>query len=229
MMDAEKWMMSLWRNERLALAIGIAVAAQGVLLVGLAQMSGRAAVQLLVLALVAGWASFELWRQRRLIHHRVDMAIIMVSFGGLGMLIGSWADAGFGTLAGSCCAGHGGGSMLRPIFTWMTGLMLAGAIPPAVLWTRCAEMARHSRRRWWAVHIFGNGGMIWGMILCGRLLGARLGLALGAPAAGAQVAMVAGMVAGMILAELAFLGLAGLVRPEAQAAAIAPGARPGLE
>jgi hypothetical protein len=106
--------------------------------------------------------------------------------------------------------GGGGGTFWPMVFSWMTGLMLLGAIPPGLAFTRCADLARTSRRRWLSTHLIGNALMIAGMIWLGHWIGPILARWTGSAIIGGHVGMLAGMLlgmeAGMFLGE-ALLGL----------------------
>ncbi len=126
-------------------------------------------------------------------------------------------------------AEHGGGNAATPdhhamsasaahsvgpfamVTTWMTGLMLAFAIPAGVLLTRCARLARTGWRRWVSTHLVGNAVMVVGMIVVGHRLGPALGAFTGSNVLGGHIAMLLGMLvgmeAGMFVGE-AVLGLA---------------------
>ena len=88
--------------------------------------------------------------------------------------------------------------------------MLLGGIPPSLAWTRCARLARQNGRRWFATHIAGNLGMIFGMILIARLWGHPLGMMIHSMRAGHHVAMLIGMAGGMLAAQIAAEALLGL-------------------
>jgi predicted permease len=195
-----------WIDRIVAMALGLATYAQGLMLVHLGRLSGKSALQVLLVSAVAGLVVHQAWTYRRLVSHRVDMILVMLAFGGLGMILGWWIDFGFGP-----AVVHGGPKpLLASLFSWMTGLMLVGAVPPAFVLTRCARLARGDRRRWISTHVVGNLAMIACMIAGGRLLGPALTAATGSFAvghhAGMVVGMVLGMFAGMWLGELA-LGL----------------------
>jgi hypothetical protein len=83
------------------------------------------------------------------------------------------------------------------VFSWMTGLMLLGAIPTGLAFTRCAELARTGRRRWISTHLFGNALMIAGMVWLGHWLGPILAEWTGSAVIGGHVGMLAGMLLGM--------------------------------
>lgn len=183
------------REDRVvAVMVGATVFVQGVVLVLMTSPPARALVQLLVVAAALGGAATFAWRVRGHLDHRVDMALIMVSFGGLGMQLGWWLD--------HLLRGPAPGERLYPTvwhaaFSLMTLFMLAASVPASVRWTRCARLARGRRRRWVTTHLVGNAAMIAGMIAGGRLFGGALGALAGSPKVGHHVAMVIGMVVGM--------------------------------
>lgn len=94
-------------------------------------------------------------------------------------------------------ASHGAGVFWPMVFSWMTGLMLVGAIPPGLALTRCAQLARMSRRRWLSTHVVGNVLMIVGMIWLGHWIGPMLAAATGSAVLGGHLGMLAGMLLGM--------------------------------
>ncbi len=181
-------------DQVLAVVVGGTVFAQGVVLALMTSPPARALVQLLVVAAALGGAATFAWRVRGQLDHRVDMALIMASFGGLGMQLGWWLDH----LVRMPVPGQRlYPSVWHAVFSLMTLFMLAASVPASVRWTRCARLARQSRRRWVTTHLVGNAAMIAGMIAGGRLLGAALGALAGSPKVGHHVAMVIGMVVGM--------------------------------
>lgn len=106
--------------------------------------------------------------------------------------------------------GSGGGTFWPMVFSWMTGLMLLGAIPTGLAFTRCAELARTGRRRWISTHLVGNAVMIAGMVWLGHWLGPILANWIGSAVVGGHVGMLAGMLIGMeagMFAGEALLGL----------------------
>lgn len=223
-----------------------AVLAQGLGMVLLGRLGPRNGLETMVVAAAAALLTWQAWRVRLRLNHRLDMLLVMGALGGLGMLAGWWIDLGFqappreagfhqamghgggGGAAGehSCCAaaaaqsGTGtdgaadAGSALRGfvamVGTWMTGLMLLAAIPPGLVLTRCAELAKQGWRRWVSTHIVGNVLMIIGMIWLGHALGPAVARLTGSAVVGGQLAMLGGMLvgmeAGMFLGEAA-LGL----------------------
>jgi hypothetical protein len=195
-----------WIDRAIALAMGLATYGQGLMLVYLGRLSGKAALQVLLVAAAAGLVVHQAWTYRRLVSHRADMILVMLAFGGLGMIVGWWVDFGFGPVV----MHQGPRPLVASLFSWMTALMLVGAVPAASVLTRCARLARGDRRRWFSTHIVGNAAMVACMIAGGRLLGPSLTAATGSFAVGHHTGMVVGMVlgmfAGMWLGELA-LGL----------------------
>ncbi len=91
----------------------------------------------------------------------------------------------------------GGGSFWPMVFSWMTGLMLLGAIPTGLAFTRCAELARTNIRRWISTHVFGNALMIAGMVWIGHWMGPMLADWTGSAVLGGHIGMLAGMLLGM--------------------------------
>ncbi len=194
--------------------LAAATLAQGVVLVVMARSPVRAALQLVVVAAALALLVQQAWVVRKRLNHRVDMLIVMTAFGGLGMLLGWWVDlAGPALEAMRAPAMHmmARHSVWHAVFSWMTFGMFAGAIPPSLWLTRCAELARTSRRRWVSTHLVGNLAMLAGMIACGRLLGPAVAALTGSRIVGMHVGMLLGMAvgmeAGMFLGEAAF-GLA---------------------
>ncbi len=193
--------MSRRRDARVGWSLAVATTMQGIILVPLAHLSGSLAVQVVLVAAALGATVRLAWMVRAQLDHHVDMALVMLAFGGLGMIVGWWIDMALGL--------HPYPTVWRAVFSLMTGLMLLGAVPPAVVLTRCAELARRSRRRWVVTHVVGNLAMIVGMIAGGRGFGAALGGVIGSRLVGGHLAMVIGMVVGMELGMIVGEALAG--------------------
>lgn len=107
-------------------------------------------------------------------------------------------------------AQQGGSPFWSMALSWMTGLMLAFAIPPGVVMTRCAELARSGWRLWISTHIIGNAAMVVGMIVIGHWIGPAIGRLVHSNVVGAHVGMLLGMLVGMeagMLGGEALLGL----------------------
>jgi hypothetical protein len=207
--------MILQRSDRVVgWILAAAVAAQGVGLIVAARPAAAETTQIALVTAALAAATAMTWRVRMRLNHRVDMLLVMGAVGGLGMLLGGWLDT---WLASSDMAthgahgGHGARSAWAMVPTWMTGLMLAAAIPASALWTRCAVLARTGWRRWLSTHVVGNGVMVVAMVWVGHWLGHPLGSLVGSMAVGHHAAMVLGMMVGMELGMFAgetALGLA---------------------
>ncbi len=118
-----------------ALCVGIAI--QGPIISALGSFEGISAAGFV--ALFATAATIALWTLRK---RRTDrpagMALGMFSLGGVAMLAGWWADAGFGAVVrdGICLCGCATSTMGLGIFAkanWMTGAMLAASVPAFAL------------------------------------------------------------------------------------------------
>jgi hypothetical protein len=141
------------------------------------------------------------WRRYR-VPHAADMAFGMLTLGNLGMLLGWWADNGFGPLRCAKCAC----ADLQKPWMWLGMLVFANA---AMKWLAREPVTDgcHSL----AMYTGGNVGMAVGMIAGGWVsklaevegVGAAFALALAAMTAG----MLAGMYAGTWLAERLPVGL----------------------
>lgn len=79
-------------TRNVALALALAVAAQGIILMILDPMGPLALIQAGFVTLGLAWATYEVWRNRLRIDHRIDMFLVMMAFGGLGMVIGTSID-----------------------------------------------------------------------------------------------------------------------------------------
>jgi heavy metal translocating P-type ATPase len=169
----------------LAVAHGMAIALQGLLVAALLDLSGPTARWAVAGFTIAGCTMAWLWYQWERIPHWADMTVAMLSLGNLGMLFGCWADQGFGP-ATACSCGCTAGS--QGIGMWL-GMLLFGNL--AMTWClRHVEKARACR---WAMFGGGNLGMIVGMLGAGSAFDpVRFG------AAGHLLEMSAGMVAGML-------------------------------
>ena len=190
------------RERAVAWALGIACLVQGALLIYLGGLTGRLALQCVLVAGAIGLTTVFAWKQRMQLNHRIDMAIVMGAFGGLGMIVGWWID--FGCQRAPLWMRVGGVSpgpmsLASSVFSFMTlGMLLAG-IPPSLALTRCARLAQENRRRWISTHVIGNLAMVVGMIATNRWIGRTLGRLTGSLVIGAHLAMVLGMVAGMVI------------------------------
>lgn len=173
-----------------------ALAAQGPALVYLGGFQGIPAAGFVVLFLAAG-AGLAIWISRRPLSAFAEMAVGMFSVGGLAMLAGWWADAGFAAIVrdGAClcgCAKSNMGLGLLARLSWMDASMLAASVPAIFL-------ESPSRDRLWC-WLAGLGGMLLGMEAAAWLM-AQLPMNL--PQAGffaTYAAMMFGMCLGMMAA-----------------------------
>lgn len=204
------------RDAAVAMLLALAVVAQGVGLIVMDGLGFRPGLQLMVVTVALAAAVGQTWRVRGRLNHRIDMLLVMLAAGGVGMLAGmaidQWiaaagVEAGRGAAAHHC---HQDASPWAAVWTWMTGLMLLLAIPASLAWTRCAALARTGWRRFVSTHLVGNAAMVVAMVWFGHWFGPALGRLIRAPMTGHHLAMVMGMLlgmeAGMLLGE-AVLGL----------------------
>ena len=119
------------RFERFIFAAAIAL--QGPVIAWLGGFRGSSAIGFIVLFLAAA-AAVLLWSRHRAWSPAARMTMAMFSVGGLAMLAGWWADAGFAAVVrdGVClcgCAKSNMGLGLLAKFTWMDAGMLLAALP----------------------------------------------------------------------------------------------------
>ena len=184
--------------ERLVFAVTLAL--QGPVIAWLGGFRGAGAAGFVILFLAAAGAVL-LWSRDRAWSPAARMTMAMFSVGGLAMLGGWWADAGFAAVVrdGVCLCGCIDSSMglgLLAKFTWMEAGMLAAAVPGLFLERNVIESFP---RRFWC-WIVGLVGMLLGMQLAALVLS---GLPIDANSASAQffltfAAMVTGMCLGML-------------------------------
>jgi hypothetical protein len=184
--------------ERLVFAAALAV--QGPVIAWLGGFHGASAAGFIILFLAAG-AAVLLWSRDRVWSPAARMTMAMFSVGGLAMLAGWWADAGFAAVVrdGVCLCGCIDSSMglgLLAKFTWMEAGMLAAAVPGLFIER---DVIRSFPRRFWC-WTAGLIGMLLGMQLAALVLA---GLPIDASSASAQffltfAAMVTGMCLGML-------------------------------
>ncbi|MBE2180983.1 MAG: cation-translocating P-type ATPase [Chthoniobacterales bacterium] len=175
-----------------------ALALQGPAIAWLGGFHGTQGAGFIALFLAAG-AALLLWSRDRVWTAPARMTIAMFSVGGLTMLAGWWADAGFAAVVrdGVClcgCAKSNMGLGLLVKFTWMDAGMLAAALPALFI---DRSVARRFSIRFWC----------WGAGLAGMFAGMELGalalagLPVTAPSAQfflTYAAMVCGMCLGML-------------------------------
>jgi Cu2+-exporting ATPase/Cu+-exporting ATPase len=184
--------------ERLVFAAALAV--QGPVIAWLGGFHGAGAAGFVILFLAAAGAVL-LWSRERPWTPAARMTMAMFSVGGLAMLGGWWADAGFTAVVrdGVClcgCAQSNMGLGLLAKFTWMDAGMLLAALPGLFV-DKDAFLSLSSRVWCWMAGLI---GMFLGMEVGAVALA---GLPIDANSASAQffltyAAMVIGMCLGML-------------------------------
>ena len=149
------------RVERLIFAAALAL--QGPAIAWLGGFHGAGAAGFVVIFLAAGGAVL-LWSRDRIWSPAARMTMAMFSAGGLAMLAGWWADAGFAAVVreGVClcgCAKSNMGLGLLATFTWMDAGMLLAALPGLFV---DREIFRSISSRIWC-WLAGLAGMFLGM------------------------------------------------------------------
>lgn len=154
----------------------------------------------LPMALATAAAAFAVayaWRARFLLTSHSDMLLIMAAFGGFGMWLGDRVDHWVDPNA-PLCPLHDARGVLGLLESWMTWLMLAFAIPPSILWSRCLQPLRRSRGRLVFALALDMAGMLAGMIAAHLWLGRAWAMRIPPPELGMHLAMLFGMLAGMV-------------------------------
>ncbi len=193
--------------ERVIFAIALAL--QGPVIAWLGGFHGAGAAGFVILFLAAA-AAVLLWSRDRAWSPAARMTMAMFSAGGLAMLAGWWADAGFAAVVrdGVClcgCAQSNMGLGLLAKFTWMDAGMLLAALPGLFV---DKDIFRSVSSRVWC-WFAGLAGMFLGMEVGAAALA---GMPVDAKSASAQFFLTyAAMVLGMCLGMLAGCGLAGRI------------------
>jgi hypothetical protein len=177
-----------WRPMLVACGHGLALVGQGILIAALLDLDHTPAQWVAAGFAIAGCCVGWLWYQWEQIPHWLDMSIGMATFANLGMLVGWWADLGFGP-AGVCSCGCK--DPLVGIGMW-AGMLLFGNLAMALGLRRPIGLESATACRW-AMFGGGNVGMILGMVAAGSLFGPQsIGIA------GHMLAMSIGMCIGML-------------------------------
>jgi heavy metal translocating P-type ATPase len=155
-----------WRPMFVACCHGLALVAQGFLVVSLLGLAGTPAHWVAAAFAIAGCSLGWLWYQWDRIPHWLDMTIGMMAFANLGMILGWWADLGFGP-AKTCSCGCSGS--LLGIGMW-AGMLLLGNLAMALGLRRPLDPESAASCRW-AMFTGGNIGMILGMFATGSEIG----------------------------------------------------------
>ncbi len=180
-----------------ALALALFTAAQGAAFVHQRWWLGMAWQPVALAAALAALAVYFAWRARFLLSAHADMLIVMAAFGGFGMWLGDRVDHWIDPNA-PLCPLHDARGVLALAGSWMTWLMLAFAIPPSVLWSRCLQPLRASAGKLVFALALDMGGMLAGMIAAHFWIGRAWALRIPPPELGMHLAMLAGMLAGML-------------------------------
>jgi hypothetical protein len=206
-------------RERLLALGGAALAAQGPIVAALAGARGVNAILVVAPFLVSGIALGGYFSRTRQIPRAVEMAVIMLTYGNLGMIFGWWFDArfAFGTGAsGSCCGGSAGGVLsARAIFDsfhdrpgmWLGMILFSNAA--MIPFDHCRKIAfqRSGRLASIALLLLGNLASGAGMIAGGSFVVSRIGGGTAITVFGDLVGMTLGMIAGHLATDLVAEGL----------------------
>ena len=176
------------------LVASLLVLAQAPFLLYLGQLRGGTALGTF-LGLLALALFILLFRTQHPERARVArMLFAMLGLGNWGMILGWWADAGFGPVVAACphCAQHGASLWSLTAMPWMNLGMLLFGLPPML------TGPGHWRPRL-ILGFCSALGMMWGMSLGGHAALQALGPALAQPFLLSFAGMTLGMLAGMLL------------------------------
>lgn len=218
-----------WAERALALSLAFFFVAQAALLDWAGALPAQFRIEIWVVTIALSGLAAQAWLVRRMLPAHTDMLLLMMAWGGFGMLLGWMLDGGLQAMqanaahhamahhamADHAMAGHATTPVYSGVFRWVNGmnaLMLLFAFPPSVQWARCLAAYRPFPLRLAWVLLMDAAGMIFGMMAGGRLLGHPLAMILDAPAFAHFIAMLIGMLAGMALTMLARPWLAPLRR-----------------
>ncbi len=214
-----------WAERALALSLAFFFVAQVALLEWAGAIPAQFHIEIWVVTLALSGLAAQAWLVRRMLPAHADMLLLMMAWGGFGMLLGWMLDGGLQAMqanaahhamADHAMAGHATTPVYSGVFRWVNGmnaLMLLFAFPPSVQWARCLAAYRPFPLRLAWVLLMDAAGMIFGMMAGGRWLGHPLAMILDAPAFAHFIAMLIGMLAGMALTMLARPWLAPLRCP----------------
>ena len=201
--------LSAWAERGVAASIAGFLLAQVSLLARSNALPPAYTIEIWIVSLVLALLGVQAWLVRRYLPSHMDMLLLMLAWGGFGMLWGWQLDGGLAAMQshGAPHAMHGGamggmhaGATHVSGLRWMSAmnaLMLLFAFPPSLAWARCLAAYRAFPLRLSWVLALDALGMILGMMAGGRALGPTLGMLLSAPAFAHHLAMLIGMLAGM--------------------------------
>ena len=205
-------------RERLLAFGGAALAAQGPIVAALAGARGVNAILVVAPFVVSGIALGRYFSRSRRIPRAVEMAVIMLTYGNLGMIFGWWIDTGFafGGGSGSCCSGSAVGvSSLRAIFDsfhdrpgmWLGMFLFSNAA--MIPFDHCRKSAFLGSGRFASIVtlLLGNLASGAGMIAGGSFVVSRLVGGTAITVFGDLVGMTLGMIAGHLATDLVADGL----------------------
>jgi heavy metal translocating P-type ATPase len=206
-------------RERLLALGGAALAAQGPIVAALAGARGVNAILVVASFLVSGIALGGYFSRSRRIPRAVEMALIMLTYGNLGMIFGWWFDARFAFgpgASGSCCCGSAGGVLsARAIFDsfhdrpgmWLGMILFSNAA--MIPFDHCRKIAFQGSGRLASIALLllGNLASGAGMIAGGSFVVSRIGGGTAITVFGDLVGMTLGMIAGHLATDLVAEGL----------------------
>ena len=198
--------LSKWTERAIATSIALFLLAQAMLLERAGALPAQYRIEIWVVALALALLGAQAWLVRRYLPAHADMLLLMLAWGGFGMLWGWQLDGGLAAMqshgAHHAMPGAAMGQMHSSGFRWISGmntLMLLFAFPPSLAWARCLAAYRPFPVLLAWVLLLDAAGMIFGMMAGGRALGGPLGMLLGASAFAHHLAMLIGMLAGMAI------------------------------
>ncbi|MCZ2152600.1 MAG: hypothetical protein LC114_01675 [Bryobacterales bacterium] len=163
-------------------------------------------VEIWVITLSLAALAARAWLVRRMLPAHADMLLLMLSWGGLGMLWGWVLDGGLSAMQSHMGHHSIAGAAAAPVYSgltrfvnWMNACMLLFAFPPSVVWARCLAPYRQFPVRLVWVLALDAAGMIFGMMAGATLIGHALGMMLTAAAFAHHLGMLVGMLGGMLL------------------------------
>ncbi len=170
-----------WADRLLGFWLGLAIVLQALLLAAEVPMSRAQLVQYFAGAICIMLLVIYLWRSRLYLNSHIDMLLIMLASGGLGMQLGMAMPAGMA-------------HMPHVVDWWrMCAWMLALGLAPAIVFSRCLRTARRNGYLLWALLIDSSA------MLVGMWASTYLGGMHGDSMMSRHFTMLGGMMLGMIV------------------------------